>query len=387
MRFLIVNGPNLNMLGKREPEIYGDETLPELEARWRRHANRLAASVATFQSNHEGAIIDVIQDEGPRSDGIIINAGALSHYSYAIHDALVAVARPTVEVHISNIHVRDSWRRTSVTAPAADRVIVGRGTVGYINAIDHLWAELVAPPSTVAYGPDADQVLDVRVPEPSRGIVVLLHGGFWRPVWARDLMDPLAAHLAMGGWTTVNVEYRRGPGAVADTLADVATALGWVRDHAGEIGGPTPVIAVGHSAGGYLAVRGAEDAPLTAAVALAPVLDIDGISSLGAGDDDPITAWLGGTVGELPELWVLARLPSSPPHPVHVIHGSVDETVPVEHSRGYVDAAGDSAVLTELAGTDHMSVIDPFDDAVKALYAALDRFAPGGDADGGAAAD
>jgi 3-dehydroquinate dehydratase-2 len=385
MRFLIVNGPNLNMLGTREPAIYGDETLPDVEARLRHHARRLAASVATFQSNHEGAIIDVIQDEGPRCDGIVINAGALSHYSYAIHDALVAVARPTVEVHISNIHERDAWRRTSVTAPAADLLIVGRGTLGYVNAIDHLWALLVSPPVTEAYGPDPDQVLDVRVPSPSRGIVVLLHGGFWRHVWARDLMDPLAVHLTSRGWATVNVEYRRGPGAFPDTLEDVTSAIRWVREHLGGDGDPRPIIAVGHSAGGYLAVRAVDDPSVTSAVALAPVLDVDAISSLRAGDDDPIAAWLGGTEQDLADVWTRARL-ATPPSDVHVIHGSLDEAIPVDHSRRWVDAVGGSATFTELAGTDHMSVIDPFDGSVAALHAALDRTPPdGAPADGGGA--
>jgi acetyl esterase/lipase len=262
-----------------------------------------------------------------------------------------------------------------VTAPAADLLIVGRGTLGYVNAIDHLWAQLVSPPVTEAYGPDPDQVLDVRVPSPSRGIVVLFHGGFWRSVWARDLMDPLAVHLTSRGWATVNVEYRRGPGAFPHTLEDVTAAIRWVREHLGGDGDSQPIIAVGHSAGGYLAVRAGDDPAVSSAVALAPVLDIDAISSLRAGDDDPIAAWLGGTQQDMPGVWTRARL-ATPPSTVHVIHGSADEAIPIDHSGRWVDTAGGAATLTELAGTDHMSVIDPFDDSVAALHAALDRTAP-----------
>ncbi|MEE9227931.1 MAG: type II 3-dehydroquinate dehydratase [Acidimicrobiia bacterium] len=108
-KVLIINGPNLNLLGSREPEIYGTTTLEELDALCVEWGRQLDFEVSTFQSNHEGEIIDKIHD-AVGAAGIIINAGALTHYSYAIYDALVAVGLPTIEVHISDIHAREEWR-------------------------------------------------------------------------------------------------------------------------------------------------------------------------------------------------------------------------------------------------------------------------------------
>lgn len=138
MNLLVINGPNLNLLGTREPDIYGTETLADLEAQWLARANDLGIGVTWFQSNHEGAIIDAIHDARGTTDGIVINAGALTHYSLALADALVAVNLPYVEVHISNIYEREEWRHHSVLSEHADAVIVGHGTVGYLDAISHL---------------------------------------------------------------------------------------------------------------------------------------------------------------------------------------------------------------------------------------------------------
>lgn len=137
-RYLIINGPNLNLLGKRQPEIYGDTTLGELESSCRQWAMEAGHTADTFQSNHEGAIIDRIHDAEGRVDGIIINAGALTHYSYAIHDAIEAVGVATVEVHISDIASREEWRRQSVIRPACIGAISGHGIDGYREAIDML---------------------------------------------------------------------------------------------------------------------------------------------------------------------------------------------------------------------------------------------------------
>jgi 3-dehydroquinate dehydratase-2 len=133
---LVLNGPNLNLLGTREPEIYGTTTLVELEAMCVDWGRALGLEVTTFQSNHEGALIDAIQQAG--TDGIILNAGALTHYSYALYDALVAVGIPTVEVHISNIHAREDWRRHSVIQPACLTQISGEGLEGYRRALEIL---------------------------------------------------------------------------------------------------------------------------------------------------------------------------------------------------------------------------------------------------------
>ena len=125
MRILVINGPNLNMLGKREPEHYGRETLESIEKLLVTKAQELGCELAFFQSNHEGALIDFIQKEAPLSDGILINPGALTHYGYSLHDGLVDSGLPVVEVHLSNIHAREEWRRLSVMADVTIRQIAG----------------------------------------------------------------------------------------------------------------------------------------------------------------------------------------------------------------------------------------------------------------------
>ena len=137
-RILVVNGPNLNLLGKREPDIYGTRTLADLNAMIREAARQRQADVALLQSNDEGEIIDFLQKEAPGSAGIIINPGALSHYSLALYDCLQALAVPVVEVHISNIHAREEFRSRSVTARAARGVITGLGFDGYVFAMEFL---------------------------------------------------------------------------------------------------------------------------------------------------------------------------------------------------------------------------------------------------------
>jgi 3-dehydroquinate dehydratase-2 len=135
MNVLVINGPNLNLLGTREPEIYGTTTLPALDTMCIDWGTELGLTVSTFQSNHEGAIIDRIQAAASDADGIVINAGAFTHYSYALYDALVAAALPTVEVHISDIHAREDWRRHSVIQPACLTQISGEGLDGYRRAL------------------------------------------------------------------------------------------------------------------------------------------------------------------------------------------------------------------------------------------------------------
>jgi 3-dehydroquinate dehydratase-2 len=136
MRILLLNGPNLSTLGRREPEIYGSTTLAEIVESARAHALARGSLLDAFQSNHEGALIDRL--ETLDYDAIVCNFGALSHTSYALHDALVATDRPAVEVHISDITAREPWRRVSVTAPATAHQVIGRGWRGYLEAIDWL---------------------------------------------------------------------------------------------------------------------------------------------------------------------------------------------------------------------------------------------------------
>jgi 3-dehydroquinate dehydratase-2 len=140
-RVVVVNGPNLNLLGKREPHIYGTRSLDDLNRTVRDAAGKLGLEVSIFQSNHEGEIIDFLQKEGPGSAGILINPGALTHYSIAVFDCLQALALPVVEVHLSNIHAREEFRSKSVTARAARGVITGLGFVGYELALEYLARE------------------------------------------------------------------------------------------------------------------------------------------------------------------------------------------------------------------------------------------------------
>ncbi len=374
MRILIINGPNLNMLGTREPDTYGSETLRVLEHQWLQHASRVRVGIATFQSNHEGAIIDAIQSAHGRFDGIILNAGALTHYSYAIYDALVAVGIPTVEVHISNIFEREEWRHTSVTGQAAIATIYGRGTVGYVNAIDLLTAHITVPPETVSYGDGQDLMLDIRTPDTAgpAPVAFVIHGGFWRDVWKRDILAPLSAALTQLGWSTVNVEYTRGPGAFPQAIDDIASALSWVRMNADAHGLDADHIAVvGHSAGGYLALKAAHDDPaLVGAIALAPVTDLRAIGQTRP-DDDPAAAFIGCTFDTDPAVWGKAELNGEPLVPVHLIHGTLDTDVPPQQSIDYVDAHQDMATAHLVEGIGHMDIIDPLSDALETIYATL----------------
>ena len=144
MRIAVLNGPNLNLLGTREPEIYGRATLADLEGRLSAVAGELGVNVSFFQSNHEGALIDAIQGLRGAADGAIINAGAYSHTSLAIRDAFAAVAVPYVEVHLSNIFAREPERRHSVLAANARAVVCGLGAYGYELALRGLVAGLPA---------------------------------------------------------------------------------------------------------------------------------------------------------------------------------------------------------------------------------------------------
>ena len=138
MRILILNGPNLNLLGHREPALYGHRSYVELCKLIEAHAAGKGIQVAFLQSNHEGALIDAIQQAEGAYDGIIINPGAYAHYSYAIHDALLSVRVPAVEVHITDIAAREPWRQVLVTAPACRAMIAGHGLAGYCEAVDAL---------------------------------------------------------------------------------------------------------------------------------------------------------------------------------------------------------------------------------------------------------
>ena len=138
----VLNGPNLNLLGRREPEVYGSGTLDEIEADCKKAAGPLGLEIDFRQSNWEGELVDWIQQAGQSAKGIVINPGAYSHTSIALFDALVAVAVPAVEVHLTNIFARERFRRHSYVSPAAAGVICGLGPAGYLLALEAL-AKLV----------------------------------------------------------------------------------------------------------------------------------------------------------------------------------------------------------------------------------------------------
>ena len=143
MRITVLNGPNLNLLGSREPELYGRTTLSELEAMVREEAGTLGVTLTWFQTNHEGEFVDAVQGLATSADGALINAGAFTHTSLAIRDALLAVRVPFVEVHLSNLFAREPERRQSRLADLAIGVITGFGPAGYQLGLRALVARLV----------------------------------------------------------------------------------------------------------------------------------------------------------------------------------------------------------------------------------------------------
>jgi len=136
MRILLMNGPNLGRLGLRQPEIYGTTTLAEVVEAVRAQAARRGADLDAFQSNHEGALIDRLEQRD--YDGVVLNPGALAHQSYALLDAIVSAERPVIEVHISDIRAREPWRAISLIEPAVAGQVIGRGVAGYAEAVDTL---------------------------------------------------------------------------------------------------------------------------------------------------------------------------------------------------------------------------------------------------------
>jgi 3-dehydroquinate dehydratase-2 len=138
MNILLLNGPNLNLLGEREPHIYGTTTLAELTAQLETRASGLGSVLKAFQSNHEGAIIDVLHEQRKWASGVIFNPGAFTHYSYALRDAIAATKLRVVEVHLSNILAREPWRAVSVLAEVCAHRVLGKGVPGYVEALEWL---------------------------------------------------------------------------------------------------------------------------------------------------------------------------------------------------------------------------------------------------------
>jgi 3-dehydroquinate dehydratase II len=138
MKVLVLHGPNLNLLGEREPEIYGSMTLTQLNTQLRKEAKKKKITLKIFQSNHEGDLIDQIHAQRKWADAIVINPGAYTHYSYALRDAISSVNKPTIEVHLSDIHAREDFRKISVIAPVCLEQISGLGWKSYLKALERL---------------------------------------------------------------------------------------------------------------------------------------------------------------------------------------------------------------------------------------------------------
>jgi 3-dehydroquinate dehydratase-2 len=356
-RVLVINGPNLNLLGEREPEVYGRDTLADLEDRVTAWGGKLGFDVTTFQSNHEGAIIDRLHAARTDADGLVVNLGAFTHYSYALHDAIVATDLPAVEVHISNVMRREPWRTVSVTAPACIYAIYGRGLVGYRDALRLLKIRTASPVHTTAYGDGIDQVVDIRTP-PGPGphpIAAFLHGGFWRSEWTRDTIDGLAADMHRRGWLTANVEYRRLDvgGGWPQTLDDVIAAIRGVTDLAGADASRLSLI--GHSAGGHLALLAAPEVGAGAVVGLAAITDPAAAYAAGIGDDS-VARFMGGTPEALPERYSTAT--PQPAGSVLLVHGADDHLVPPTQSSTFA-AKHPGVQLLESAETGHFELLDP----------------------------
>jgi 3-dehydroquinate dehydratase-2 len=138
MRFLVLHGPNLNLLGTREPDVYGALSLEDIDKRLREWAKAQQIELNIIQSNHEGVLVDAIQRAASWADGIVINAGGYTHSSVAIRDAITAVKVPTIEIHLSNVHAREEFRHTSIIAPVCRGQISGLGWIGYRLALEAL---------------------------------------------------------------------------------------------------------------------------------------------------------------------------------------------------------------------------------------------------------
>ncbi len=379
-----MNGPNLNLIGTRSPEIYGSTSLEELNASCRSWAADVGATIETYQSNHEGDLIDKLHSSRD-ADGVVINPGAFTHYSYAIRDAIEAIGIPTVEIHISNVRDREPWRRISVVSDVCVATVFGRGIIGYRDAIRHLVARAAWPVETIRYGPDPDNVGDLRLP---RGpgphpVAVLLHGGFWRDTAARDLLDSAAVDLTRRGWATWNVEFARigGGGGWRATTKDVAAAIGSLADFAeGHDLDIDRVVAVGHGSGGHLALQAATrtgEIPISAVAALAPIGDLEAAHRAGIGSD-AVDAFVLRTPEQSPERYAAASPIRNLPIgvPLLVVHGDEDDRVPAAISRSFAGRAadeGDTVIYHELEGVGHDELIDPATHAWAQVVEEIDR--------------
>jgi acetyl esterase/lipase len=300
---------------------------------------------------------------------VVFNPGAFTHTSYALHDAIEAVELPVVEVHISDVESREPWRRISVVRPACLHTVYGRGIDGYRWALRHLHWNAARPADRLPYGAEPDQYLAARIPPSPRGLVVLVHGGFWRHQWTFDTIEGPAVDLAEAGLATVAAEYRRagrhhpGPAAMVD---DVCRAIRAASEAAGVSLDRTVV--VGHSAGAQLAAVAASRTGAAGVVSLAGVLDLPAAARLA---DGAVAAYLSGEAAESVSPASLVPLGV----PVTVVDAVDDDEVPAEQAERFAaaaTAAGDDVRTLTVPG-DHYSFLDPHSPAWQASrHAVLD---------------
>jgi 3-dehydroquinate dehydratase-2 len=347
MRLAIINGPNLNLLGTRQPEIYGSTTLDALNRQVADWAKKLGVEPSFHQSNDESALVTLVQESVRECDGIVLNPGGFTHTSVAIADAVASVPTPVVEVHLSDISSREPFRRISLIAPNAIRQISGRGTTGYRDAMRHLVFREKYPFQTIRYGPHSRNVADLRTADGSTALVILVHGGYWFPGWDRDQLDQVAVHLSERGYDTLNVEYRVDP-PWPGSGHDVASALSWGYERYGKVG------LIGHSAGGYLALWAHKRKPAVVCVGLAPVTDLTLV------DDVPpamkLVAGGGPPTLEIPQRSVL-------------YHGIDDRDVSPDHTRR-VEQDFETHLLE---GVGHFDILDPERAHWEAVVSTLDH--------------
>lgn len=344
MRILVVNGPNLNLLGTREPDVYGSTTLDDLNEQVVDWATTLGVVAECRQSNDEAQIIDLIQQFD--GDGIVINPGALTHTSHAIGDAIRGVETPVVEVHISNVKDREPWRANSVIADACVHSIFGRGIQGYRGALQHLVNRAAMSFEPVPYGPHEDQIGDLR--RGGQHLVVLVHGGLWLQKYAKDTIESLAVDLGNRGYTTWNLEYRRlgSGGGWPASGHDILTALDFIPQLDTE---PSRIAIVSHSAGSQLAMWAAERSQTSIGlhIAMGPLLDLD-------------AAVVHGDTGAAECARMLSEGAPRTNLPIHVetaiLHGNADQIVPVERSAALAD---ESSLELHRPDGDHFVVLDP----------------------------
>lgn len=375
-RVLVLNGPNLDLLGVREPEVYGRTSLAEMADTVRSWGHQLGFEVEHFQSNHEGELVERIHDSRDRFDGLIINGGALTHYSYSLHDALAAVEVPAVEVHISNVREREPWRRHSVISAACVASIYGRGIPGYRWALIHLRNRAAWQVESLRYGYFPDQTIDVRRPdlgsEPAP-LAVILHGGLWRHEWGLDTTETWAVELTRRGWMTGNVEYRRlgrgggWPQSFADAVAAVTVASGLEGVDTDRLH------LLGHSAGATMALWVAgEELPVhpTSVISVAGITDLIRAGAEGLGDST-VTRLLGHRRPRAEEFSPRHRLPTGVV--TKLISCRQDTLVDGLYASEYTTAAsqaGDEVIGVEIDAT-HGAVLDPLDPALASVLESI----------------